>query len=208
MDLVAVIKEDILHQRLPTGVPLRQSVLSEQYAVSRIPVRDALLKLKGEGWLVAHGKAGVMIPELNWQEAEELAWMRAKLEVLALELAWSKLTVEHLSSAHSYLDKLEQKNLPLMTRGDLNWSFHSAIYEACQRNTLLRNIASLNQQASRYLGFQFGPLDYHQHSQQEHRDWLDCIKREDKTSAIVLLEKHILAAGQRLSEHLKRSVED
>lgn len=207
MDLVAIIKEDILHQRLPVGVALRQSVLSKQYSVSRIPVRDALLKLKGDGWLVPHGKAGVMIPELNWQEAEDLAWMRAKLEVLAFDLAWSNITEEHLLMAHSYLKKLEQRDLSLIMRGELNWSFHYAIYQACQRTSLLRNMASLNQQASRYLGFQFGPLEYHHHSQQEHTDWLTLIKQNEKAKAIALLETHILSAGQRLSEHLKGAAE-
>ncbi len=205
MELINRIKEDILNNRLPMGVALRQTVLSTRYEVSRIPVRDALQALKAEAWLVPHGKAGVMIPKLNWKEAEDLALMRAKLETLALEFAFEHIRSTHLDEAYSYLRKLEVRDLTLLERGNLNWRFHYAIYRACDRPTLMRSIEVLNIQASRYLGFQFGPLGYHNHSQQEHSEWLELIACHDKVAAVQLLEKHIVSAGERLTEHLKKA---
>ena len=72
MDVSQSIKEDILKNQLPRGVPLRQAILSARYGVSRIPIRDALLSLKSEGWLVPNGKAGVMIPDLNWTDRKSV----------------------------------------------------------------------------------------------------------------------------------------
>ncbi|AEF54695.1 GntR family transcriptional regulator [Marinomonas posidonica] len=205
MELTHRIKEDILNNRLPMGVALRQTVLSARYGVSRIPVRDALQALKAEAWLVPHGKAGVMIPELDWKEAEDLALMRTRLESLALGFAFEYIVPAHLDEANSYLRKLEATDLTLLERGELNWCFHYAIYQACHRPTLMRAIEVLNIQASRYLGFQFGPLGYHNHSQEEHRAWLELIRCHKKTEAVLLLEKHIMDAGQRLTEYLKKA---
>jgi len=99
LELIEQLKADILNGALPRGCPLRQQELSARYNVSRIPVRDAIAQLKNQGWLVTHGKAGVMVPELNWREAEDLYQMRMALEVHLLEHALPNLTHEVLGRA-------------------------------------------------------------------------------------------------------------
>lgn len=146
-----------------------------------------------------------MVPKLNLKEAEDLALMRARLETLALEFAFEHIKSTHVDEAYSYLSKLEASDLTLLERGELNWRFHCAVYQACQRPTLMRSIEVLNIQASRYLGFQFGPLGYHNHSQQEHREWLELITCREKAAAVQLLERHIMSAGKCLSEYLKKA---
>ncbi|MGB7392251.1 GntR family transcriptional regulator, partial [Marinomonas sp.] len=96
MLLYQKIKDDILNNRLPVGRPLRQVELSDRYGVSRIPVRDALLQLKAEGWLVPHGKAGHIIPDLNWQEAEDLYLMRADLEPRLFSYAFEGIQADDI----------------------------------------------------------------------------------------------------------------
>ena len=102
MHISQCIKEDILKNQLPRGVPLRQAYLSTKYGVSRIPIRDALLSLKSEGWLVTNGKAGVMIPDLSWKEAEDLCLMRAELECLLFSMAFEHISEDNLVEARSF----------------------------------------------------------------------------------------------------------
>ena len=47
--LVDSIREDILSGHYEPHSNLRQDALAEKYGVSRIPVREALLQLEGEG---------------------------------------------------------------------------------------------------------------------------------------------------------------
>lgn len=203
MNVKQQIKEDILNGVLPRGEPLRQIELSKRYEVSRIPIRDALLSLKSEGWLSPHGKVGVMIPDLNWREAEDIYLMRSTLEPLLLDKAFDAVSVKELEEAQLYQAKLDGENLSLIERGELNWAFHQAIYQAANRNTLQRVVESLNKQAIRYLGFQYGPLNYRRISQSEHDELLSLIENKDKAKALEYLKSHIEKAGALLVNYLK-----
>lgn len=204
MDISQSIKEDILKNRLPRGVPLRQANLSTRYGVSRIPIRDALLSLKSEGWLVPNGKAGVMIPDLNWKEAEDLYLMRAELECLLFGKAFDYIREEHLIEARYFLEELNKHSLTLVYKGELNWLFHQVLYKAAERPTLQRVVEGLNKQAVRYLGFQYGPLGYRTRSQDQHEELLSLIGLKDKNAALIYLRQHIENAGILLTDYLKK----
>jgi DNA-binding GntR family transcriptional regulator len=204
MDVSQSIKEDILKNQLPRGVPLRQAILSTRYGVSRIPIRDALLSLKSEGWLVPNGKAGVMIPDLNWTEAEDLYLMRAELECLLFSMAFDYISEEDLIKARNFLTELNKENLTLVYKGELNWLFHHTLYRAAERPTLQRVVEGLNKQAVRYLGFQYGPLGYKVRSQNQHEELLLLIESNDKNAALIFLRQHIENAGILLTEFLKK----
>ncbi|ETI60123.1 GntR family transcriptional regulator [Marinomonas profundimaris] len=204
MNVITKIKEDILSSELPRGVPLRQTALSVRYGVSRIPIRDALSSLKSEGWLVSHGKVGVMIPSLNWKEAEDLSLMRAELECLLFEMAFDDIGEDNIKAARKYLFELGKESLTLVCRGELNWHFHNTLYEVANRPTLQRVVEGLNKQAVRYLGFQYGPLSYRSTSQDEHEVLLSLIEAKNKKAAVDFLRRHIEIAGKLLTDYLKR----
>lgn len=197
------IKDDILNNVLPKGVPLRQVELSKRYGVSRIPIRDSLLALKADGWLVPHGKAGLMIPHLNWQEAEELYLMRSQLEALLLSFSFDFITQEDVRKAQSILAVLEGDELTLIEKGQLNWLFHEVLYLPADKQTLYKTVSSINQQVSRYIGFQYGPMGYKSQSQQDHRDLLQLVQLKEKSAALSLLKKHIEEAGEKLTRYLR-----
>lgn len=44
-----ILREDILSLAIPPGARLEEKVLAEKYAVSRTPIREALIRLAGEG---------------------------------------------------------------------------------------------------------------------------------------------------------------
>lgn len=203
LELIEQLKADILNGALPRGCPLRQQELSARYNVSRIPVRDAIAQLKNQGWLVTHGKAGVMVPELNWREAEDLYQMRMALEVQLLEHALPNLTHEVLGRAKDINLQLNNPCLTLLERGQLNWDLHATLYEVANRPTLFNVVAILNEQVRRYMGFQYGPLNYRDTSQNEHEKLISLIESDQKDQALRYLKEHIEVAGRMLVDYLK-----
>ncbi len=203
LELIEQLKADILNGALPRGCPLRQQELSARYNVSRIPVRDAIAQLKNQGWLVAHGKAGVMVPELNWREAEDLYQMRMALEVQLLEHALPNLTHEVLGRAKDINLQLNNPCLTLLERGQLNWDLHATLYEVANRPTLFNVVAILNEQVRRYMGFQYGPLNYRDTSQSEHEKLISLIESNQTDQALRYLKGHIEVAGRMLVDYLK-----
>ena len=199
------LKDDILHRRLPIGEPLKQVELSERYQVSRIPVRDALQRLKSEGWLTTVGKRGVMVAPLSATEAEDLYQMRMYLEPLLLGHAMANISHKILGEALDILEQIEQQDLTIEQHGELNWQFHSCLYKQAKRPTLFNTVSALHQQCGRYIGYHTLNLDYQSASQSEHHALLRATKEKNTEEAQAILKAHIQVAGEQMVTHLKKA---
>ncbi|EAQ64593.1 putative transcription regulator [Marinomonas sp. MED121] len=202
-EVLARIKADIKAQNLPVGEPLKQAELAKRYQVSRIPIRDSLQQLLAQGWLVPHGKCGVMIPYLLKNEAEDLYKMRSALEVMLLEYAIPNLNNAILGQAMDILERLDAKNVTLLERGELNWAFHKSLYDAAARPTLFKVVEQLHSQVDRYIGFQCVPLAYDDTSQSDHYLLLKLLQEKNYQAALSCLKQHIEKAGLELIQQLR-----
>jgi DNA-binding GntR family transcriptional regulator len=199
------LKQDIQLQHWAPGQVLTQQQLAQHYAVSRIVVRDAQHALMSEGWLAAHGKAGMQVPGFSAAEAEELCMLRLQLEPLALTLAAANLSFSQLGQAEDLLAYIAANTqLAPYQRGELNWQFHRILYQSCAKPHLLRLLEQLHQQVSRYLGYQEQALAYAGTSAAEHAELLRLLRSGETCLASELLTRHIAAAGNLLVQWLQK----
>ena len=84
---------------------LRQEQLSEQFEVSRTPIREALRRLAALGLVSFEPNRGVRVRTLTREELREAFLVRAELESLATELAAPRITDEALAE----LDAAQQR---------------------------------------------------------------------------------------------------
>src|SRR4051812_34630055 len=103
-DIALVIEEAIVSGELQPGTVLRQEQLSEQFNVSRTPIREALRRLAALGLVSFVPNRGVRVRTLSREELEEAFMVRAELEGLATEVAATKITPELLTE----LDEAER----------------------------------------------------------------------------------------------------
>ncbi|WP_166837510.1 GntR family transcriptional regulator [Rheinheimera pleomorphica] len=198
------LKQDIQLQHWAPAQVLTQQQLAAHYSVSRIVVRDAQQQLISEGWLSAHGKAGMQVAPFSVAEAEELCMLRLQLEPLALRLAASELSFSQLGQAEDVLRQLaQQTNMPSYQRGELNWQFHRLLYQPCGKVHLLRLLDQLHQQVARYLGYQEQVLAYTDTSAAEHQQLINLLRQRQTDAACHLLQQHICDASALLTQHLK-----
>ena len=99
--------------------------------------------------------------------------------------------------------QLNNPCLTLLERGQLNWDLHATLYEVANRPTLFNVVAILNEQVRRYMGFQYGPLNYRDTSQNEHEKLISLIESDQKDQALRYLKGHIEVAGRMLVDYLK-----
>src|SRR5271170_5056736 len=85
--IVERLRGDILARRLSPGARLVESNLTERFAVSRGPVREALRRLAAEGLIEHVPHRGALVRRLSAREIEELFQIRLELESLAARLA-------------------------------------------------------------------------------------------------------------------------
>src|SRR6266498_5412206 len=95
-DIALVIEEAIVSGELAPGTVLRQEQLSEQFNVSRTPVREALRRLAALGLVSFVPNRGVRVRTISREELHEAFMVRAELESLATEVAATKITPEQL----------------------------------------------------------------------------------------------------------------
>ena len=98
-DIALVIEEAIVSGELAPGTVLRQEQLSEQFNVSRTPVREALRRLAALGLVSFVPNRGVRVRTISREELHEAFIVRAELEALATEVAAAKMTAEELAGA-------------------------------------------------------------------------------------------------------------
>ncbi|MBC3766916.1 GntR family transcriptional regulator [Neptunicella marina] len=204
MHLVEQIKQDIQRGIWQPHQVLKQTELAEFYTVSRIPVRDAIARLRVEGWLVAHGKAGSAVAAFDCTEAEDLYLMRCELEPLILQMAAPFLTHTILGQARDILENVQSTHSASQV-GELNWQFHQILYTSAQRPVMLETINQLHQKCGRYIGYQSVSLDYLQQSQQEHLQILALLQQKHYDAACQTLRQHIQQAGVSLVKFLNNS---
>lgn len=194
-----VLREAILAGVLRGGQQLTQDEIAAQFGISRIPVREALRELQGEGLVTLHPHRGAMVSELSATELQESIEIRVALETMAIRLAIPHLTDEVLERAERVLDEVDSDPEAAERWGHYNWEFHSALYETANRPRLLYMIRTLHNNVVRYLRVQVSAMGYEQRGQQEHRRFLDACRRRDTDAAVSLLEEHLMGVADLLS---------
>ncbi len=80
-DEIAVALRRALRERaIPPGQAINQDELAREFGVSRIPLREALRTLVGEGLIIMRPGLGAVVTELQASEVRELYGLRLQLE--------------------------------------------------------------------------------------------------------------------------------
>ena len=142
-DISLVIEEAIVSGELAPGTVLRQEQLSEQFDVSRTPIREALRKLAALGLVSFEPNRGVRVRTITREELREAFLVRAELESLATEAAASNLTDEALAELDAAQQRFHRLTEDMRAREPgrdrrnltaewvrANHAFHDVIYAA------------------------------------------------------------------------------
>ncbi|HPT94450.1 MAG TPA: GntR family transcriptional regulator [Microbacteriaceae bacterium] len=82
-----VLRQRIVRGELVPGSRLTEEALAEEFAVSRGPVRDAIMQLSFEKLIEVHKPRGIYIVGLSDDDVDQLYSLRGALEHLATERA-------------------------------------------------------------------------------------------------------------------------
>jgi len=195
-DIIAdTLREDILRGAFAPGQALRQEELADRFGVSRLPVRDALLRLEAQGLVHVYPNRGAFVLSLSADEVREIYDLRILLEGDLLERAVPRLTAadwRRIDAAHAHATRTAGG--PEWVDGD--WRFHHALYEPAARSRQLAMIESLRATVARY-STAYSALP------ERTADWLgdhEAILEACRARAAV-------AARRRLEAHLHRAAD-
>ncbi|WP_171100027.1 MULTISPECIES: GntR family transcriptional regulator [unclassified Ruegeria] len=133
------LRSRIMHGEIAPGHALTLRGIGKEFDVSMTPAREAVRRLAAEGALSLSTSGRVSTPELSNDRIEELAALRALLEV---ELASRALPRAHIA----LIDRLQSINLnvaEMVTKRDAvgyirsNLEFHRTLYLRAQAPAML-----------------------------------------------------------------------
>ena len=135
-----VIRAEVVSKVLTEGTPLREEALAKRFGVSRIPVRDALLQLTQEGWLVSKHNFGVRVAALPNTDLQPLiVSVRRSIESFALKSMMKRLKDVDLTIMDRILKDLhaacKKGEVGLVVDADM--SFHRFIITSANTSDLM-----------------------------------------------------------------------
>jgi DNA-binding GntR family transcriptional regulator len=195
------LRQAIIEGDLSPGESLRQENLAKHFAVSRIPVREALRRLESEGWIELQRHRGARVMPLSGEEVNEIYEIRAALEVMALQLAAPRHTARTLKQAAAVL-RLSHSAKDVSLYAQYNREFHMALYAPAQRPRLLASIDSLHSQGERYLRLKLGMPSHKQQSDEDHQQIFDAVSSGAIDRAVQILQPHLLQTGELLADYV------
>jgi DNA-binding GntR family transcriptional regulator len=197
------LREEIIRGAIREGAQLRQDAIAMQYHVSRVPVREALRQLDGEGLITIVPNRGAIVPALSPTNIGELFTIRALLEPEILKHSIPRLTESDFAEADVVLRRYEselQREDHLFSWGRLNWQFHSILYSRAERPHSMAIIRNVNNSGERYTRLQLYLTHGIERANEEHHQILELCRQRDIAGGCKLLRQHIQYAGQSLKQ--------
>lgn len=201
--ILKYLRGSITDGTLDEGEPIRQDDVARLFNVSKIPVREALKRLESEGLVEFKRHRGAIVTSVSEPEIAQIFEVRALLESKAILLSAPNMTNETFQRAESFCDAFAGET-DVGRWAQLNWQFHSCLYEDAQRPFLVNMIRSVNDRLERYLRVQLALSGGHSTADREHRQILKACREHKVEHASELVCKHIMAACQSLLHHLPR----
>lgn len=204
-DLAAALRERILSGELPGGSLLRQERLAEDYGVSRIPVREALRLLEGEGLVALQVHRGAIVTAHSPEQIEELFDLRAMLERDLVERAVARATAQDVARAEEVLRRVEAAYAEKATHawGALNSEFHRSLYLPAEREQTLALVANITLGTERYIRLYHRLFDVAvAQAQADHREIMKLYRARKARQVGALVERHVQYTKRALVEAL------
>lgn len=190
---------------LRPGTFIRLDDTAAQLGVSITPVREALLKLRGEGMVKLEPHRGHVVLPLTRQDIEDIFWLQATIARELATAATERITDIEINE----LDRLNNTLAGAVSSGDaeaiaaVEFAFHRAFNHASRRIRLAWFLLN----AAHYMPAQVFATDprWGAEAVENHRRLIAALRRRDAAEVIEHTVWQFADAAHRLTETLDRS---
>lgn len=198
------LRETLILGEFAPGERLLLEPIAESLGTSITPVREACMRLVGEGALEFRSGRFAGVPDLTRSRYTQLRLMRLELEGLGAELACEHVTDEEVA----YLEAIQEKFIAAERQSDFaaakraNREFHFRVYRLSHLELLVSEIESLWASMGPILSLFYGTLDDKYAGSEEHLNLIDALRRRDAVAARAALEQDIIRGGHSILRYL------
>ncbi len=205
------LKQEIISGDLSPGQRLTIDDIASRLQVSAMPVRDAVRRLDGLGFLKVEPRRGVYVEDFDQTRFKHTMEVRIALECLAVEFAAARIPDQEIQRA---MDQYRNGHQHFVQTGDLSMLaecdnlLHDLIISYAE-NPLLVNIIRQLQDLiiwAHHIVAKVRP-DALVDALPEHLEILDCLLKRDVSATQSALRSHLLGTMRRTLDAWDRKLE-
>jgi DNA-binding GntR family transcriptional regulator len=202
--VAAHLRAAIMSGNLPPGTFIRLDETAAELGVSITPVREALLKLRGEGMVQLEPHRGHVVLPLTRQDIDDIFWLQATIAREVAVAATEHITEEQIEELESINESLAAAIATGDATGDaettasIEFAFHRSFNHASQRIKLAWFLLN----AARYMPVLLYAVDpeWGAAAVENHRQLIDALRRRDSAAVVEHTVWQFTDAARRLTE--------
>ena len=196
------LRRDIISGAVEPGAWLKTEELAARYAVSANPVREALWRLQGEGFVVANPNQGARVRTIDDDFIRNVFEIREAIEPIFVRRFCQRATAQSLArlreAAEAFAETAAQQPPDFEALEAANREFHGVIHDG-EFNTpaieVMERYAGLINATRAKLPITLSRL---RQRINQHRELIDAIAAGDVEAAARIAVEHIRSAGEDL----------
>jgi DNA-binding GntR family transcriptional regulator len=202
-----LIREAIINGRYPPGRRLKEEEIARELAISRTPVREALMMLQAEGLVDAAPNRGAIVRTRSASELDDVYQIRALLEGHAAGRAATRITPEGVHALWESCDRFEGlcagNNANIRELAEENLSFHNTILDACGSRVLVDTVRRITDLPLLYKLYVWYSPEQRRLALHYHRKIATSIEASDGERASLLMREHLLDARDNVVGNIR-----
>ena len=177
--LYEALRERILSGAYGPGFRVVIDQVAAEFAVSALPVREAIRRLEAEGLIVYRPNAGAQVAPAEPELFEDTMGVLALLEGQATALAAPLLTAQDLTALEQHTDDMvaAMERMDSLAFGRHNRAFHQVIYARCPNPVLVSMLRDVDRRLDAIRTTVFVHIPYRgAASVAEHRELIELLR--------------------------------
>ncbi|MEO5738766.1 MAG: GntR family transcriptional regulator [Variovorax sp.] len=192
----------ILDRKIFPGSPLQEGRLADDLGISRTPMREALVRLAGEGLLVRRDARSYAVRALGTKEYFDCMRAREVIEGEAIALAATRIDAADLDRLQAEIEALNAGEHDETEHWHFDDKFHVFIATASGNVVFPRLVEELRVNARLFR--LHSPLHRQRENHDEHGDIIGALRARDPERARQAMREHL----RSLQEDVKRALID
>lgn len=185
------VLDAIMSGELEPGMRVPTEAVAENLGISRMPVRDALRQLEGDGAVTIIANRGASVAEYAPGEVIEIIEMRAVLEALAARLALPRIKATEFSELEHLHWRMEQVSDDLSAWIAAHDDFHNYLTECSLKPLLIQQTQRMRLMLRPYFRTYYAKSRELEIAGLEHQSLIDAVKAGDAEALEQKVRAHV-----------------
>ncbi len=200
------IRAGILEGKYSEDEFLQEIRISEEFGVSRTPVREALKQLEQEGLVEFMPNRTAKVSNISIEDIEDIYEIRSLIEGLAARWAAEKITDEEIECMQESIELAEfytiKGNAENLTKEDSN--FHQLLYSACNSKYLQHILTDFHQYSRMARVKSLSDRERSLKALEEHKAIFEALKEHNAEKAEKFANQHVRNAKENLIKNINK----